>query len=342
MILKPVLAVAASAAVLTSGLALAVPAQATQGDFREEVTIREFRAIQPGILKKRAERILDGKGTKVTKKVREYPVAGNPDKKVLVKYKKPYRKGWNRVASKRFVTTTPPDVPAGPESVFDSTPGQLPDNLPSLGFQATRTNALGDRVQLAEGGRVLDSATVTMSSWACEDGHHGDGTCVTTPGATFDHPLTFTVYEVGADGVVGDEVASLTDVFAIPYRPSTTQECQDAGKTGWGEDCASGIAHNVTFDFSGQDVTLPDEFVYAVSFNTDTYGANPIGSAGPWSSLNVGLNTDPSAPSVGTDVNADVLYWDSTYGGRAAGLATDSGWTGYTPAVKINTEHRAI
>jgi hypothetical protein len=46
------------------------------------------------------------------------------------------------------------------------------------------------------------------------------GTCVTTPGDTYNVPITFNVYNVGTGNVVGTQIVSVTQTFAIPYRPS--------------------------------------------------------------------------------------------------------------------------
>lgn len=94
-------------AVLVSGLAIAVPAQATKGDNRACVTNKEFRAIKKGMPKAKAVRILDGKGTQVTKRVRQYNECGQPAKKVRVKYAKAFANPRNRVASKQIITVNP-------------------------------------------------------------------------------------------------------------------------------------------------------------------------------------------------------------------------------------------
>jgi len=221
-------------------------------------------------------------------------------------------------------------------AIYDAIPDPLPGNVPSLGFQATSTSAVGDLIQISGSDRDLDSVTVTMSSWACEEGSWNT-TCTTTPGATFPHPVALSLYNVGENGAVGEEITSVEQTFEMPYRPSPTEECSDGGW--WSQadgSCMNGLAFNVTFDMRDANVSLPDEFIYAISYNTQSYGANPLGVDGPYNSLNVGLNTDAAAPYAGVDVDPDVIYWDSTYLGRAPGLNPDSGWTGYTPAVRFS------
>lgn len=51
--------------------------------------------------------------------------------------------------------------------------------------------------------------------------------------------------------------------------------------------------------------------IYGLSFNTQSYGAAPIGSDGPYNSLNFGLAE--AGPSVGIDVNLDDVFWHTSY-----------------------------
>ncbi len=110
---------------------------------------------------------------------------------------------------------------AAPDVVYDALGPTVPSNVPSLGFEANQVNEFGDLVTLAPGPRELTRVSVEMSSWACESG--GGATCVTTVGATFDHPLTMTLYNMAgtpAAPTVGSVIATLTHTFAIPFRPS--------------------------------------------------------------------------------------------------------------------------
>ena len=57
--------------------------------------------------------------------------------------------------------------------------------------------------------------------------------CATTPGTTFEHPLTLDVYAAGgtdAAPTVGALLASSTADFDIPFRPSATPDCPSAGQ----------------------------------------------------------------------------------------------------------------
>ena len=119
------------------------------------------------------------------------------------------------MSSLTTVGAVPPSV-----VVYDSVGSSVSGNVPSLAFQATQTSEFGDRVVLASGPRYLRSITVMMSSWGCESGHWNLGSCITTPGATFNHDLTLSIYEPGVGLAVGSVIVSSTQNFDIPFRPS--------------------------------------------------------------------------------------------------------------------------
>ena len=81
---------------------------------------------------------------------------------------------------------------------------------------------------------------------------------------------------------LGALIATETQTFGIPFRPSAdTVNC-----TGdrWYDPvlgaCYSGYAFNITFDFSAANVFLPQEVVYSVVYDTQTYGPNPLALVG--------------------------------------------------------------
>lgn len=186
---------------------------------------------------------------------------------------------------------------------FDSIPSPFPPNMLSWGFQAKQTDSLGDRIELKAGTpRKLSEITVAMSSWACGNGA-GDATCTTTPGATFDHPITIRFIDDN-----GNPLGELEKTFAIPFRPSTDASCGDWRWKADDGNCYNGYAFKITFDMSDVGVTLPDTFSYELAFNTQSYGARPTGVAsGPYNSLNVGLYSGTARPSVGTDLDITKL-----------------------------------
>ena len=229
--------------------------------------------------------------------------------------------------------------------VYDSIPDTLAGNYPSLGYQATSTSELGDIVELASSERIVNSVRVVLSSWACETG--GGASCVTGPDATFTHPLTLNFYDPSD---LSTPIGTVTQSFEIPYRPSASADCGGTGP--WtpdgGAHCYNGFATAVTFDLSSSPVTVPGTVGVAIAYDTQTYGASPLGATGPYNSLNVALG--PSPVTTGSDVDADSVlvnytnpgfYADSGAGG-AGSLRTDTAWTGYNLMLEIDADTPAV
>jgi hypothetical protein len=173
--------------------------------------------------------------------------------------------------------------------------------------------------------------TVAMSSWGCQSGAWSSGDCATTPGATFTHPITLNLYGVLPSGEPGSLIASVTQSFAIPFRPSANPACSDTSQ--WspngGTDCFNGLATPIAFNLSGRGVSLPDRVIVAIAFNTTSYGENPIGTSAAcfstpqgcgYDSLNVGLTGPPSVGSLPRPVDA---YLDSATPGQYCDGGTD-------------------
>jgi hypothetical protein len=240
----------------------------------------------------------------------------------------------------------------------------LPGNIPSVGGEAYSFNEFGNAVKFSGTNRNLTNVVVEMSSWGCVTGHWYSGDCSTPPGATFNEPITFNIYGPGSDGVhPGALIASVTQTFAIPYRPSASPKC-NGGR--WYDSslkaCFNGLATTINFSFSG--VTLPGEIVYGIAYNTSHYGYHPFGestacytSSGGcgYDSLNIALSQDPTNVTVGSDPNPGTVWQDAIYssdycdGGTAGigvfrldsptsacwGVTTSTGAPFYVPAVQF-------
>jgi hypothetical protein len=207
--------------------------------------------------------------------------------------------------------------------------------------------------------RKLKSVTVTLSSWGCEQGAWYTNDCVTTPGDTFAQQITLNLYRAttsppGQPVLAGSLIATVTQTFNVPYRPSANALCTgvDAGK--WfknGQGCFNGIAHNITFKFPFRAI-LPDTIVYGLAYNTTHYGYSPIGESAtcytssggcPYDSLNIAL-----APTVtiGSKPYADTVFQNAAYAADYCDATplvgtfnldspTSGCWTGYIPAAKF-------
>lgn len=232
-------------------------------------------------------------------------------------------------------------IPAMADVVYSTMPSPLPPNVPSLGYQATQTAEFGQGVDLSTSGATLGSAQVLMSDWALESSFE-------TPGTTtgFTVPLTLNLYNVGPSDSVGSLISSTTIDALITWRPEASAGCGTAYRASDGN-CYNGLAQVVTFDLG--NVVVPQQFIYGLAFNTETWGANPTGTDGPYDSLNFGLLGDgvnPVTPFVGTDISPNSAYWNTSTAGNygdlgAGGTGTfrldANDWQGFDPAVTFSS-----
>jgi hypothetical protein len=214
--------------------------------------------------------------------------------------------------------------------VYDNIPTPLPANLPSQPFQAQQTGQYGGQVQLAGTERQDPTVTVMMSSWACQS--DPVATCTTTPGATFSHPITLNLYGVLPNGEPGSLIASVTQTFNIPFRPSQSAICGDRR---WSPDgtlasCVSGFGNTIQYNLAGRGISLPDRVIIALAYNTETYGEDPIGTDGPYNSLNVALF---GAPTVGSLPRPNDGYWDT----QTSGNYCDGGTSGVVGVFRLDS-----
>jgi hypothetical protein len=243
-------------------------------------------------------------------------------------------------------------------TVYNNIPDPEPGNVPSVGFEATSASEFGGQLGLDGNKREDPKITVLMSSWACKSGTWNAKNCITNPGSTFTHPVTLNVYKVNDDDSVGDKIASETKTFTMPYRPTADDgtNCKDANgnPTGaWydGEACNNGKAFPISFKLDG--VTLPDDVIIGVAYNTSHHGYAPIGETAcnttpqgcPYDSLNVGTNPTPTKGEA--QPTADDAYYNTSFAGfycdgGTGGSGTfrlDEGcWTGFLPAIRVQAE----
>lgn len=216
-------------------------------------------------------------------------------------------------------------APPSATTVYDAIPSPLPPNVASVGFEATSTSEFGDYVHLAGTNRVLNTVTVTMSDWALYSDYAANPNYAGNA-ATWSHPITLNVYSnhLGANGAPDTLLATKTVSITIPWRPAADPTCSPATawRAGDGQ-CYNGIAFNAVFDLSSLSAPLPNDVIVGIAYNTADYGLAPIHAAGPYNSLNVGAPTNGVA-TVGTDDNADNVFWNTSF----AGFYADGGTAG--------------
>jgi hypothetical protein len=228
-----------------------------------------------------------------------------------------------------------------PPVVYNNFPGSFPKNptnIPSEGPEAYSYAQIGGQVELAGNERSNPTVTVGMSSWACQFGNWSTDNCSTpNPNTKFSWPITLNVYSVGPNNTVGSLIKSDTQTFAMPYRPSAdTNGAGGCDKTQWYDSankvCNHGLGFTVSFNLNG--VTLPDDAIIGVSYDTSHYGPIPVGegvacytqSGGCfYDSLNVGL-TDLSTNPIPSTGSYPVS--NSTYGNYSFGSDYCDGGTG--------------
>jgi hypothetical protein len=204
----------------------------------------------------------------------------------------------------------------------------------SEGYDCCGVNAFGDGVQIVNPGGRLKDVGVVFSVWACQSGNWYDGSCSTARGATFQLPITITVYAACAASSPsctpvpyappgGPILSQLTATKTFKYRPSASSHCNIPSQTLGGfidpvtKYCTWGLAEVETFNMSLPKVLLPQTIVVSIAFNTTSYGANPYGPNTtcamngncPYDSLNVQLlQPYPTPPSWQPTITGSV--WD--------------------------------
>jgi hypothetical protein len=208
-----------------------------------------------------------------------------------------------------------PQGPAapGPVAVYDAFPAALPPSVPSHSFQAQSTSEFGDYVKLVPNtGRNLSKVSVAMVTY--------------TEMPTYTWPLTLKLYNPSD---LTTPFAFVTRTVTIPARHPSDPSCPAGAWLATNGHCYNGEAFVVTFDLSG--TILPEEFVYTIAYNTQSWGVNPTGVWGYYNNLNVGLVTDAPAAGDRGDVYVN-SHWtgvDGPYGDTGAGdvLRAATGWT---------------
>lgn len=247
------------------------------------------------------------------------------------------------------------------DSIVVNSKSKTSSAIASEGFECCSTKEFGDGLVFTKSGSHLTQVSVVLSSWGCESGFWNTDNCLTTPGSNFKEPVTVNVYSVttspsGAPAP-GQLIASKTNEFYIPYRPSANnQKCfgSDIGKFFSPVDrkCVNGLAVRINFPFNRANVALPQEAIVTVAYNTSDAGYYPYGQGtqcftGPggcgYDALNVsawgnggfvGSNVDPN----GVFVNfGDSSFYCNQAGNGSGSLQLDTPcWSGYHPEIEVS------
>jgi len=245
----------------------------------------------------------------------------------------------------------------GAKTLYKNIP-KKPVALPALGFECCQVAQFGGAVHFVEQPRRKNKDVFTivvgLDEYSCEKGSwytNGKPECTTTPGASFNWPVTLRVNNLGPGNSVGELVAEETKEFAIPYRPSQNNEkCQGVhGVEGSPENFGAWynkktneclIDNYVPITFKLPIANIQENAIISVAYNTSDYGAVPQRPKPcdeekfntetydncPYDSLNVGVNAiykkigpgeqfeaQPTAPSVGSDPFPEEVFLKSQY-----------------------------
>jgi hypothetical protein len=235
-------------------------------------------------------------------------------------------------------------------TVYNNLPAPLPKNVVSQAFEATSSAEFGGQVALAGTARSNPTVTAVLSSWACQEG--AGASCHTNGGTTFSWPITLNAYEVLPNNEPGAKIASVTETFNIPYRPSANNKLctpNAEGAVGYSAACFHGKTFKVAFKLG---VALPSKVILSIAYNTSNYGEHPVGAAPcssfhpsrcGYDSLNVGLE-EATGPSTGTQPLPNYAYVNSSYAveygaephGTVGTFSLADEWTGAQPLFKIS------
>jgi hypothetical protein len=208
---------------------------------------------------------------------------------------------------------------------------------------------------------------VVMIDWACQSGQWFNpvgtpGSCMTTPGTSFAQPITLNIYMLGLTGTVGPLIATMTETFQIPFRPSSDNVNCGPNAEEWFSPvdgmCHHGLATVITFNFASQHVTLPNQVAIGVEYNTSDYGPTPLRpqpcnstvTGCPYDALNISVMGNAL---IGTDYSATGIFVNWTLpafscngtgtfaldNGQCANSASNgppTGWAGLHPQIEVD------
>jgi hypothetical protein len=257
------------------------------------------------------------------------------------------------------------------QTVYNSIPKPLPGNVASEGPEAYAFAELGDGLALTVTSGSFRKVQFVMSSWACQQGNWYSGNCVTKPGATFEQPLTVSVYSVDDTAfppTVVSLLGTITRTYDIPYRPTSTPSQCGGDATRWYSEkdktCYHGVAVTEDVDFHKQEISVPSNgmIVLTVAFNTTHYGYHPIGesatcygsSAGcPYDSLNISTDTtDGVFQFVGLPLDPNGIFVNYTLPNNSCTGSIQTGtlvddtapgcWVGFHPEFQVNADSHEV
>ena len=181
---------------------------------------------------------------------------------------------------------------------FSNMPSELDLSYLSISPGSSQVSAMGNMVEGDSGAdsyvHAVRAVLVTWApasdwpEWAARDS------------SGYSHEVEAAIYEIERNGAGTltnfEPLIASRSLVHVPWRPT---EAPDGSPYPY-----NGHAFEVAIPFV-DSVELPDEYVVLISYNTESQGANPLGEAGPYNSLNYGLSR--SEVCVGSDPDPSSL-----------------------------------
>jgi len=198
----------------------------------------------------------------------------------------------------------------------------------------------GGMVEFTHRPGTIKSLTAQVDSFTCEHGTYIYENCYTgRPTKKFSYQLTARIYEVGAGDELGNPVASSTETFKIPFRPSTNTSCPLTGEgKGFGPNCdVGGYLATIKFKKFTPAAVLPEKAIIMIT-TTEADNPNDV--------VNVGLQTsykeykdeeyvsEPPLNKGMPSVGSDPLPGDAFVKGEL----NEEDWAGYQPVFQVTAK----
>ncbi len=190
----------------------------------------------------------------------------------------------------RKISPAPPAALS--ETIFNNIPPNPPLSYASLNFSGHRVTGLGDYIKLGKDARKLESCEIQLVTWAKKADYPAEAAL--DPNG-YVQPVTLSLYTLSPDLTFTLLTDQTRNIF-IPWRPLTLSNGSPYPFNGY--------AVTARFEFP-DGITLPEQVVVVVDYNTSVSGFSPTGITGPADVLNLALDGYP--PSVGADLDADVV-----------------------------------
>jgi hypothetical protein len=201
----------------------------------------------------------------------------------------------------------------------------------------------GGMVEFTHRPGVIKSLTTQVDSFTCEHGLYSLENCYTgRPTKKFSYVLTARIYEVDPNNQPGALVASSTQKFKLPYRPTTNVSCpKTAEGKGFGPNCdVGGYLATVTFKRFTPAAVLPEKAIILIT-STAGDSASDIVNVGVQSSykeyneaLTEPFVAEPPLNEGKPEVGGDPLPEDAFL----KGALNEGGWAGFQPVFEVTAK----